>query len=45
MGYVIHIDGDTGGGGGSGTGWDGQVEFRANLPITLEVLLLVRYTL
>tara|TARA_R110000751_G_scaffold46884_1_gene105075 strand:+ start:151 stop:1275 length:1125 start_codon:yes stop_codon:yes gene_type:complete len=35
MGYVIHIDGDTGGGGGSGTGWDGQVEFRADLPITI----------
>jgi len=33
MGRVIRILG--GGSGGSGTGWDGQVEFRADLPITL----------
>ncbi len=30
---VIHLDRE--GGGGTGTGWDGQVEFRADLPITL----------
>ncbi len=34
MGKVIHIDGT---GGGSGTGWDGQVEFRSDLPITLGI--------
>ncbi len=33
MGIVIHLDKD--GTGGSGTGWNGQVEFRADLPITL----------
>jgi len=31
---VIDLD-VVGAGGGSGTGWDGQVEFRSNLPITL----------
>jgi hypothetical protein len=34
MGRVLHTKG-TSGGGGTGTGWDGQVEFRADLPITL----------
>lgn len=34
MGHVIRIS-SVGSGGGSGTGWQGQVEFRANLPITL----------
>jgi len=33
MGKVIHIDSQ--GSGGTGTGWDGQVEFRGDLPITL----------
>ena len=32
---VIHLNRDTSGGGGSGTGWTGQVEFRADLPITI----------
>jgi len=33
MGLVIHIDKQ--GGGGSGIGWSGQVEFRGDLPITI----------
>ena len=33
MGKVLHTKGNSG--GGTGTGWSGQVEFRANLPITL----------
>jgi len=33
MGVVIHLDKT--GTGGSGQGWNGQVEFRADLPITL----------
>ena len=32
---VIHLDRKGSGGGGSGTGWQGQVEFRADLPITV----------
>ena len=35
MGRVIRILG--GGSGGSGTGWDGQVEFRADLPVTIGI--------
>ena len=31
---VIHLDRKAGG-GGSGTGWQGQVEFRADLPVTV----------
>ena len=34
-GKVIDLSQLTGGGGGSGTGWDGQVEFRGDLPITV----------
>ncbi len=34
IGTVIHGE-DAGSGGGSGTGWNGQVEFRGDLPITL----------
>ena len=33
MGKVIHIDSSSG--GASGTGWQGEVEFRADLPISL----------
>tara|TARA_R100000655_G_scaffold32644_1_gene64552 strand:+ start:1650 stop:2963 length:1314 start_codon:yes stop_codon:yes gene_type:complete len=32
---IIHLDRRGSGGGGTGTGWNGQVEFRADLPITL----------
>lgn len=36
MGSVIHLERSSGNGnGGSGTGWKGQVEFRADLPITI----------
>jgi hypothetical protein len=35
MGFVIDLSKGKNGGGISGTGWGGQVEFRANLPITL----------
>ena len=35
MGKVIHIDGSGGGGGGTVTGWQGQVPLYANLPVTL----------
>jgi hypothetical protein len=37
MGVVIHLDKT--GTGGSGQGWNGQVEFRADLPITLGTLV------
>ena len=34
MGKVIDLD-ESQGGGGTGTGWSGQVEFRSDLPITV----------